>query len=107
MWHGRGDDVGMLRLVLSRLRSLGLAQQDRLMEHLYAALKGPLFHRCSADAEQRILRFAALRANLHPVEPKTGLVGDPGPAAARERALLLLPGAYSSARKRASETRPG
>jgi hypothetical protein len=62
MRHGRGDDVGMLRLVLSRLCSLGLAQHDRVNGASLCGPKGPLFHRCSADAEQRILRSAALRA---------------------------------------------
>jgi hypothetical protein len=46
MRHGGGYDIGMLRLALSRLRSLGLAQHDRVNE---ASLRG---HRCSADAEQ-------------------------------------------------------
>jgi hypothetical protein len=113
MRHGRGDDVGMLRLVLSRLRSLGLAQHDRVNGASLRGPEGPLFHRCSADAEH--CEFCALRRYAWISTPSSQSRARRGPRAcgARKisfsfltRHLFLIPARRDSETYRATIRRP-
>jgi hypothetical protein len=107
MRHGRGDDVGMLRLVLSRLAPSDSLSMTGLMGRLYAALKG----RSStvAPLTRSIANFALCGATRGspPRRAKAGLVGGPGPAAQGKFLSLSLPGTYSLSRLAGTRKRTG